>query len=42
LLQKRKNKSSDAIFIRQLKGQAGTPLKPVTDKLQSYSAAKKN
>lgn len=42
LVQKRKNKAAAMHFFKRLlKGQAGTPLKVVTDKLASYSAAKK-
>ena len=42
LVQKRKNKkAAKRFFKRLLKGQGGKPLKVVTDKLASYSAAKK-
>ena len=42
LVQKRKNKAAAMRFFKRLlKGQGGTPLKVVTDKLASYSAAKK-
>ena len=42
LVQKRKNKAAAMRFFKRLlKGQAGKPLKVVTDKLASYSAAKK-
>lgn len=42
LVQKRKSKKAAIRFFKQLlKGQNGTPLKVVTDKLKSYSAAKK-
>ena len=42
LVQKRKNKKAAMLFFKRLlKGQGGTPLKVVTDKLASYSAAKK-
>jgi putative transposase len=42
LVQKRKNKAAAMRFFKRLlKGQAGTPLKVVTDKLASYAAAKK-
>ena len=42
LVQKRKNKKAAMRFLKkQLKEHKGTPLKVVTDKLQSYSAAKK-
>ena len=42
LVQKRKNKAAAMRFFKRLlKRQGGTPLKVVTDKLASYSAAKK-
>ena len=42
LVQKRKNKKAAMWFFKRLlKGQGGTPLKVITDKLASYSAAKK-
>ena len=42
LVQKRKNKAAVMRFFKRLlKGQGGTSLKIVTDKLASYSAAKK-
>ena len=42
LVQKRKNKTAAMRFFKLLlKGQGGTPLKVVTDKLTSYSAVKK-
>ena len=42
LVQKRKNKAAAIHFFKRLlKGQGGTPLKVVTDKLAIYSAAKK-
>jgi putative transposase len=42
LVQKRKNKvAAMSFFKRLLKGQRGARLKVVTDKLASYSAAKK-
>jgi|TARA_B110000902_G_scaffold255317_1_gene320519 putative transposase len=42
LVQKRKDKhAAKRLFKRLLKGQAATPIKIVTDKLRSYSAAKK-
>ncbi|MEJ6079910.1 DDE-type integrase/transposase/recombinase [Vibrio sp. 1-Bac 57] len=42
LVQKRKNKAAATHFFKRLlKGQGGSPLKVVTDKLASYSAAKK-
>ena len=42
LVQKRKNKAAAMRFFKRLlKGQEGMPLKVVTDKLASYSAAKK-
>jgi putative transposase len=42
LVQKRKNKTAAIRFFKRLlKGQGGTPLKVVTDKLKSYYASKK-
>ena len=42
LVQKRRNKKAAMKFFRKLlKGQQAAPLKIVTDKLQSYSAAKR-
>jgi len=42
LVQKRKNKTAAIRFFKRLlKGQGGLPLMVVTDKLKSYSAAKK-
>ncbi len=42
-VQKRKNMAAAMRFFKRLlKGQGCTPLKIVTDKLASYSAAKKN
>ena len=42
LVQKRRNKKAAMKFFRKLlKGQQAAPLKIVTDKLRSYSAAKK-
>ena len=42
LVQKRKDKAAAMRFFKRLlKGQRGTPLKIVTDKLASYSTAKK-
>ena len=42
MVQKRKNiKAAMRFFKRLLKGQKGAPLKVFTDKLRSYSAAKK-
>ena len=43
LVQKRKNKTAAIRFFKRLlKGQGGMPLKVVTDKLVSYTAAKKH
>ncbi|MCL1058677.1 DDE-type integrase/transposase/recombinase [Shewanella gelidimarina] len=42
LVQKRKDKRAAMCFLKRLlKGEGSTPLKVVTDKLASYSAAKK-
>jgi putative transposase len=43
LVQKRKDKGAAMRFFKRLlKGQGAMPLKIVTDKLASYSVAKKN
>ena len=43
LVQKRKDKSAAKRFFKKLlKGQQATPIKVVTDKLRSYSAAKRD